>query len=119
MPVEKTIAQGDFCSDCAQSRDCRAVYQQLGDARGPCIVTKVIVAFLLPIAVFIGALAVFGYALTETISSDKGRIATSFLLAACVSFVCILITRAINCRLAESESPRTSQGEAVSKPEAD
>jgi ACR3 family arsenite efflux pump ArsB len=116
MPVEKTIA---FCSDCAQSRDCRAVYEQLGDANAPCVVTKVLVAFLLPIAVFIVALAVFDHAFAEAVTGEKPRIAISFLLAAGVSFVCILITRAINLRLAKSESPRTSQGEAVSKPEAD
>lgn len=113
------MAQENLCSECSQTRDCKAVYRQLAGAEGSCVVTKVLVAFLLPIAVFIGALAVFDYALTQVVSSDKGRIALSFLLAAGVSFVCILITRAINSRLAKSESPRTSQGEAVSKPEAD
>jgi small-conductance mechanosensitive channel len=113
MSVGKMMAQENLCSECPQTRDCKAVYRQLGDAKAPCVVTKVLVAFLLPIAVFIASLAVFDYTLTQAVSSDKGRIALSFLLAAGVSFVCILITRAINSRLAKSKSPRTSQGEVV------
>lgn len=46
-----------FCQDCGWRRDCKRVYQQLGKAKGQSVALKAIVAFLLPIAVFIVSLA--------------------------------------------------------------
>jgi hypothetical protein len=95
------MAEKDFCSGCPQSRDCKAVYKQIGNSKGPGVVRIAITAFLLPIAVFIAALAVSDHALKQAIAGKNLRIMVGFALAAAVSFVCILIVRAVNVRLAK------------------
>lgn len=109
------MAQEDFCSQCPQSHDCRAVYEQLGKSRGPNVVPKVVVAFLLPIAVFIAALAVSDYMLARAIAGKNLRIMVGFALAGCVSFVCILIVKAVNVRLAKRTGPGKVEGGTISK----
>lgn len=109
------MAEKDFCSQCPQSRDCKAVYEQLGKSQGPNVVTKVVVAFLLPIAVFIAALALFDHALAKVIAGQNVRIAAGFVLAAGASFVCILIVRVVNVRLAKNRAPDKVEGDKTSK----
>ncbi len=81
------MAQQKFCEDCNQKHDCREVYRKLGNTKGPPVVLKAVVAFLLPVLVFIASLAAFEAILVRT--------ALSFVLALSVTFVCILITRTI------------------------
>jgi hypothetical protein len=54
------MAQSKSCEGCSHAHDCTKVYEQLGCAEGPSIAGAVMVAFLVPILVFIGALAGFG-----------------------------------------------------------
>ena len=96
------MSQEDFCSRCSQSRDCKAVYQQIGNSKGPGVVRIAITAFLLPIAVFIAALAVSDRVLAYAITGKNLRIMVGFALAAGASFVCILIVKVLNVRLADS-----------------
>jgi len=90
------MAQEKFCLECNQRHDCREVYQQLGKAEGPSVVFKVVVAFLLPLMVFIAALAASEKILAKTINNKETQTALSFLLALSITFVCILIIKAIN-----------------------
>ena len=57
---------------------------------------KVILAFLLPLIVFIVSLAVSERILTGTVNIEKLRIVLSVLPALLVTFVCIFIIRVIN-----------------------
>ncbi len=77
------MADDKFCSNCAQSRNCSAVYEYLGKSDGESVVCKVLVAFLLPIAVFIIALAMF--------EKLAGPIA-GFVGASAAVGICILVT---------------------------
>lgn len=113
------MAEKDFCSRCPQSRDCKAVYEQLGKSQGPNVVTKVVVAFLLPIAVFIAALALSDHVLTRVIAGKNVRIAAGFVLAAGASFVCILIVRVVNVRLAKNQASGKVEGDTKSRLKAD
>ena len=90
------MAQQEFCEDCNQKHDCQRIYEQLGDIKGPSVVIKVIVAFLLPLVVFIVSLAAFQEIFGNTISSQRMQTVLSLLPALLVTFVCILITRVIN-----------------------
>ena len=94
--VAKTMAEQKICEDCNQKHDCRRIYEQLGDVEGPSVVIKVIVAFLLPLVVFIVSLAAFQEIFVRAISSQRLQAALSLLLALLVTFVCILIVRMIN-----------------------
>jgi len=100
--VAKTMAEQEFCEDCNQKHDCRRIYEQLGDVEGPSVVIKVIVAFLLPLVVFIVSLAVFQEILAKAISTQHVQTALSLLLALLVTFVCILIVRVINRRVGQA-----------------
>lgn len=57
------MAQSESCEGCSHAHDCKKVYEQLGCAGGPSIAWAVVLAFLVPILVFIGALAGFGWLL--------------------------------------------------------
>jgi len=56
--VVQIMVQHDLCTDCDQNRRCRDVYAKLGASRGPSITCKVLVAFLVPLLLFILALFV-------------------------------------------------------------
>ncbi len=90
------MASQRFCQDCIQKHDCRSVYEQLGGASGPSVALKAVLAFLLPLMVFIVSLAVFEKVLVSAINTEQMQTALSFLLALLATFICILITRVIN-----------------------
>ncbi len=118
------MAEKDFCSGCPQSRDCKAVYEQLGNSKGPGVARTAITVFLLPIAVFIAALAVSDHVFKQAVTGKNLRIMVGFALAGCASFICILIVKAVNVRLANSSrcpSRRVSDaaGAAAERPTPD
>ena len=83
------MTEDKFCSNCTQSQNCSAVYEHLGKSSGPSVVYTALVAFLLPIGVFIVALAVF--------ERFVGPVAGLALAAVAVG-ICILATRMIGWR---------------------
>ena len=85
-----------FCRDCFQKHDCRSVYEQLGNASGASIVIKVILAFLLPMIVFIVSLAVSERVFAGVTNVEKLQTIFSLLSALLVTFICIFIIRIIN-----------------------
>jgi hypothetical protein len=89
------MAEQDFCHTCNQKHDCQKVYEHLGHIEGPSIIVKVLLAFLLPVVVFIVSLAIFERILTGLLSSSAAQMPVSFLLAVLATFVCILITRRV------------------------
>ncbi|MHC4573904.1 MAG: hypothetical protein ACYS76_07210 [Planctomycetota bacterium] len=93
----------DFCQGCSQKNRCEETYEQLGKAQGPSVVRKVLVAFLLPIAVFIAALAVFERSLAEAVKTKQVQTALGFVLALSVTFLCILITRGISKQVSKKQ----------------
>jgi hypothetical protein len=97
--VVKAMAELKPCQECNQKRQCQKIYKQLGKAQGPSVAFKAVVAFLLPLLIFIASLAAFEGILAR-ITDIKGlRIVLDFLLALAVTFVCILIIKVINRRL--------------------
>ena len=95
------MAQQKSCQDCNQSHDCKEVYRQVGKVQGSSVVFKVVAAFLLPLVVFIAALAVFEKILAKAIAIRNPQLQTalSFLLALSVTFVCMLIIKKISTQL--------------------
>jgi len=70
----------------------------LGNAEEPSIVCKVVVAFLLPIVVFIGVLTVFEETLAGVIRPKGLQTVCGFLSALTAAYACILITKVIKRR---------------------
>jgi len=90
------MSRQEFCHKCSERHNCHEVYRQLGKVEGPSVVFKVVVAFLLPLMVFIAALAVFEKILAGVVNTEQLQTALVFLLAALVTFAFILIIKAIN-----------------------
>jgi len=84
------------CKDCIDKHDCKRIYEQLGDSPRESVTLKVILAFLLPLIVFIVSLAVSERVLARAINIEGVQIVLSFLLALLVTFVYVLITRVLN-----------------------
>ncbi|MBC8217302.1 MAG: hypothetical protein H8E73_02445 [Planctomycetes bacterium] len=90
------MTQQELCQQCNQGQDCGQVYEQLGKIEGPSIVKKVVLAFLLPLVVFVASLAIFERMLSAVLSAGQARSALSFASALSLTFVCILLTKVIN-----------------------
>jgi len=90
------MASQKYCQNCFQKHDCKSIYEQLGDSPGPSVAIKAILAFLLPLMVFIVSLAVFERLLAGVIATGRVQTALGFVLALLATFVCVLITRMIN-----------------------
>lgn len=114
--VRKTMAQQEFCQECNQKHasletpkksltghDCREVYRQLGKAEGRSVVFKVVIAFLVPLVVFIAALAASEKILAKTINTKELQTALSFLLALSMAFAVVLVIKAINKKLSKNK----------------
>jgi len=102
--VAKTMAEQKFCQDCKQKHDCQKVYQQLGDIQGPSVVIKVVVAFLLPLVVFIVVLAIFDKILSGFEMTADLQTVFSVAASLLITFICILIVRVVNRRISGLES---------------
>ena len=88
-----------FCQDCIQKHDCKRIYEQLGGSSCESVTLKVILAFLLPLIVFIVSLAVFERVLAGAVNIKGLHIALSFVLALIVTFIDVYITRVFNKQL--------------------
>lgn len=87
------MTEEKFCQYCAQSRRCQQVWRQLGHIKGPSVAFGVVGAFLLPLLVFIGSLAVFEKVLAEGQNINQLQTAISFLLAVLVTSIYIMIIK--------------------------
>ena len=84
----------DACSGCSQRDTCRQAYEKIGKADGPNVTPMVIVAFLVPIAIFIGTVALSQQLLKERFEGVLLTI-VSFFLALSVTLVVIFVIRVI------------------------
>ena len=90
--------QQKFCQDCHQKHDCQEVYRRLGGSECPPVFLKVIVAFLLPMLIFIVSLAIFDRILAGSggsflYSSQSLQTVVIFLMALVTTVVCMLIMK--------------------------
>ncbi len=89
------MAEEQLCQSCGQRHDCEQIYRQMGNVKGPCIAVSVLLVFLLPIAVFIGGLVISQSAIARLIQKQSVAILTSFIFAAAMSFLVILVVRSV------------------------
>ena len=104
------MVEQNFCQNCYQKHDCQKVYRQLGETQGPPITFKIIVAFVLPLVVFIVSLAVFeaifskaiipffilpNLLFSKAINTEPLPTALSLLSALLTTVACVSITKVI------------------------
>jgi len=85
----------DTCSGCGQKETCRLAYEKMGRAEGPNVAWKAIVAFLVPIAVFISVLA-GSQQLLQGRFEENMLILASFILALCITLLVVFVIRALS-----------------------
>ena len=92
------MVQKDFCQSCGRRHSCRDIYGKLGNAEGPSVAVKVILAFLIPVLVFIVTLAAFERMLR---SLGFGHYSTPLGLsgAAAATVIAVVVIRAASVRL--------------------
>jgi hypothetical protein len=78
------MTQAKWCEGCSQAHDCKKVYERLGSLEGPSVALKATVAFVLPVAVFVTALGLFGRLLQHVVASPY-RTWCAFALAVAVT----------------------------------
>jgi len=83
------MVKENICQECSQKESCQQAFEKLGNAKGPSVAIKSILAFLLPLVIFIAALAV-----SEKIFQKNAGI--SFLLAAGLTALYILIVWSVS-----------------------
>ena len=69
------------------------IYQQLGQAKGPSVVGKVFLAFVLPLLVFIVALLAAEYLLEPLIAAGGTRMLAALVLAAAAVTIAVALLR--------------------------
>ncbi len=97
------MTQQKLCQDCSQNRDCKELYDHLGHAKGPSVAFKAVIAFLLPLAVFIGALAVFETFSDQTLKAGHLHILLGVLLAASATLAVVISIKVINRKLGKAK----------------
>lgn len=93
--VAKTMVER-LCEHCSQRQSCPAIYEKLGNRTGPSVGSKVIVAFLLPIIIFIASVVASEHILAPAIEAKRLRTAICFLLALSVTVGLIVLAQAVS-----------------------
>jgi len=90
--VEKRMVQSESCEGCSQPHDCKKVYEHLGCSGGPPITREALIAFLVPILVFMTALGGFGWFLKNAVGTPY-RTPLALVLALAVTVAVMLVVR--------------------------
>lgn len=59
------------CNGCGQKDRCQEVYEKLGQSKGPNIALRAVMAFVVPVAVFVAAAFAVGSLLEKTIENAR------------------------------------------------
>ncbi|MGD9110654.1 MAG: hypothetical protein PVG93_06900 [Phycisphaerales bacterium] len=93
------MSEKDICRQCSQQSQCRDAYDRMGRFRGPSVFFKVILAFLLPLVIFIVSLASLEQLLADVLAVKGLRILASFVGAGCLTVIYALIAAALSRRV--------------------
>jgi len=93
------MKQNEFCEKCGDKSRCQDAFRQMDKTQGKHVVRNIILAFLLPLVIFIVVLAISQQLLINHIESDGLRTTVSLSLSLVVTFVYVLIARVISRRL--------------------
>lgn len=81
-----------ICGKCSQRNGCKDIYQQIADNKGPSVLAKVVIAFVLPLLSFVLAIAVFSRLITRITSSQSAVTLLSFVLAVGVTALVLVLS---------------------------
>jgi hypothetical protein len=97
-----------LCDECGYrhgyGRCCIDIYQQLGRTKGPSIVGKVLLAFVLPVLVFIGCMILIDYLLSAFMTQGGTKTAVVFLASITTTIVFVQLIRIFTRKPVNTES---------------
>jgi chromate transport protein ChrA len=86
-----------LCDKCGYrhgaGRCCMDIYEQLGRTKGPSIIGKVLLAFVLPLLFFIGCLVLAEYLLSDLKTADAAKALLAFVAAVVATVIFVQIIR--------------------------
>jgi hypothetical protein len=86
-----------LCNKCGyrhnRGRCCIDIYQQLGKTKGPSVAGKVLLAFVVPLLVFIASLILAAYILSIFVAEEGTNSFYALLIALAVTVVIVRIIR--------------------------
>jgi uncharacterized membrane protein (DUF485 family) len=83
------------CRSCKERNSCQEVYRKLGQSDTPPVTKSVILAFLLPLLIFIAVLFIAEKLLKQRIKADWAVVFISFLTALLVTFIYVLLAKSV------------------------
>ncbi len=88
------MAEPKACYGCRQADTCKEVDHKLGGVEGPSVTREVLVAFLLPLVVFMATLGGFGYLLQDAVAR-RYQTPVTLVLAVLTTAAFMLVARAL------------------------
>ncbi len=92
------------CESCGEKDRCQSIYEAMGKFKGPSVLVKVLLVFLLPMLIFITSLIIFESYLEKLTDNRNLVIAGSAIFSAVISFIYILIASAVHKRINNAKS---------------
>jgi len=86
------------CQNCGMKDHCQEVYKKLGESKTPNVLTKVILAFLLPLILFIFSIVAGERLLIEKLKDAKAVSIIAFALAIAVVFLYVITLKLLKFR---------------------
>jgi hypothetical protein len=83
---------------------CIDIYQQLGRTKGPSVVGKVLLAFVLPLLVFIASLVLADYVLSIFLAESGISTLFAFLIAVALTVIFVQLIRIFTRKLIDTEN---------------
>jgi len=99
------MTRQEVCKNCIHKNSCSEVYRILGSKRGPSVLSRVLSAFLLPLAVFIASVGASLHVIAKFIHSPEIQNALAFLLAVAATLLFVLALKLITAKLRKPHSP--------------
>jgi len=97
----------DICQGCGQKNRCEQVYRALSCEKGPSVLARVTIAFLLPLIVFIAALAISQRIIVEYVDTQHWQTMISFVIAMAVTGICVVSIKLARGRLHRNQLSRS------------
>ncbi len=81
------------CQTCGQRHNCQEIYRQMSNSKAPNVLSKVIQAFVVPLIIFIIALAVSEKFLAEKLQSEAGKTFAALAISVSVILLYLVILK--------------------------
>jgi hypothetical protein len=87
--------ENNFHRICGRRWGCMDIYKQIGYSRGPSVFLKVIIAFLMPLLIFIAAAIVGERIFSDWVHSEPLRMLLVFLMSVLVTAIYVFVIKLI------------------------